>query len=56
MALAKLFNIFTSDLGSGFECTLGKFAGDTKLSGAADTIERRDDIQRTWKVLKSGST
>ncbi|PKU42382.1 rna-directed dna polymerase from mobile element jockey-like [Limosa lapponica baueri] len=47
-----LLNTFAGDMGSRIECTLSKFANDTELCGAVNTLEGRDAIQRDLNRLE----
>jgi len=46
-----LLNIFVSDVDSGIEYILSKFADNTKLCGVVDTLEGRGAIWRDLEQL-----
>lgn len=48
-----LFNVFVNDQDTGIKCTLSKFAVDTELGEAVDSLEDRETLQRDLERLEN---
>lgn len=48
-------NIFVYDINSGIKCSLSKFGDHSKLRGATETAEGRDNIQRDLGGFEKGA-
>ena len=51
-----LFNLFINELDAGLEGILIKFADDTKLGGAVDTLEDREACRGIWTDWRAGQS
>lgn len=49
-----LFNVFINHLDVELKCILSKFADDTKLGRAVDSLESREVLQRNLDRLVAG--